>query len=245
MIPIFKSTYSIGKSILTLDSKGSEGGPDSIIDICKEHSINPLILVEDSMTGFVTAHNRCKEEGIDLVFGLRITCCNDTFEEDDSDHKIIIFANNDEGCRLLYRIYSYAHTGESGKVDFNFLNGIWNENLELVIPFYDSFIFNNNFYLKKCVPDFHKILPTFWLENNDLPFDGLVAEKVFKFAEGMVRPVKRVKTILYKNREDAEALQTYKILCNRNFGRAASLSSPNLNHFGSKEFCLESYLQYA
>ena len=99
------------------------------------------------------------------------------------------------------------------------------DDLELVIPFYDSFIFNNNFYLKKCVPDFHKIPPTFWLENNGLPFDGLVGEKVLKFAQGMARPVKRVKTILYKNREDAEALQTYKILCNRNFGRAASLNS--------------------
>ena len=40
-----------------------------------------------------------------------------------------------------------------------------------------------------------------------------------------------------------EALQTYKILCNRNFGKAASLSSPNLNHFGSQEFCFESYLE--
>ena len=244
MTPVFKSTYSIGKSILTLDDDDKEGGPDSIFTICDDNKIKSLVLVEDSMTGFVTAHNRCKEAGIDLVFGLRITCCNDTYEDDDSDHKIIIFAKNDEGFRLLYRIYSYAHTGQNGKVDFAFLFGLWNENIELVIPFYDSFIYNNNFHFKKCVPDFSTILPTFWLEVNDLPFDGLLAEKVFKFARGMMRPVKRVKTILYKNRDDAEALQTYKILCNRNFGRAASLSSPNLNHFGSKEFCLESYLQY-
>ena len=245
MTPVFKSTYSIGKSILTLDTKGSEGGPDSIIEICKENSINSLVLVEDSMTGFVTAHNRCKEAGIDLVFGLRITCCNNTSEDDNSDHKIVIFAKNDEGCRLLYRIYSHANTGQNGKVDFGFLLGIWNDNIELVVPFYDSFIYNNNFHFKKCVPDFSTILPTFWLEVNNLPFDHLLAEKVAKFAQGIMRPVKRVKTILYKNRDDAEALQTYKILCNRNFGRAASLSSPNLNHFGSDEFCLESYLQYA
>tara|TARA_R100000995_G_scaffold30304_1_gene13501 strand:+ start:927 stop:1676 length:750 start_codon:yes stop_codon:yes gene_type:complete len=243
MTPVFKSTYSIGKSILTLDDSDKEGGPDSIFTICDENKIKSLVLVEDSMTGFVTAHNRCKEKGIDLIFGLRITCCNNTFEQDNSDHKIVIFANNDEGCRLLYRIYSYAHTGESGKVDFNFLNGIWNENLELVIPFYDSFIFNNNFYLKKCVPDFHKILPTFWLENNGLPFDELLRGKVEKFARGMMRPVKKVKTILYKNKSDVEALQTYKIVCNRNFGRAASLSCPNLDHFGSNEFCIESYLE--
>ena len=121
MIPVFKSTYSIGKSILTLDDGDKEGGPDSIFTICEELTLKSLVLVEDSMTGFVTAHNRCKEKGIDLVFGLRLTCCNNTLEDDNSDHKIIIFANNDEGCRLLYRIYSYAHTG-NGKVDFTFLN---------------------------------------------------------------------------------------------------------------------------
>tara|TARA_Y100000401_G_scaffold40905_1_gene31107 strand:- start:179 stop:925 length:747 start_codon:yes stop_codon:yes gene_type:complete len=242
MTPVFKSTYSIGKSILTLDDDDKEGGPDSIFTICEENKIKSLVLVEDSMTGFVTAHNRCKEKGIDLVFGLRITCCNNTLEDDNSDHKIVIFANNDEGCRLLYRIYSYAHT-DSGKVDFNFLNSIWSDDLELVIPFYDSFIFNNNFYLRKCVPDFYKMLPTFWVEQNGLPFDGLLRKKVEKFAQGMMRPVKKVKTILYKNKSDVEALQTYKILCNRNFGRAASLSCPNLDHFGSNEFCIESYLE--
>ena len=242
MTPVFKSTYSIGKSILTLEEDSSEGGADSIIEICKENSIKSLVLVEDSMTGFVTAHNRCKEAGMNLVFGLRITCCNGIYDDDDSDHKIIIFANNDKGCRLLYRIYSFAHT-ETGKVDFGFLNSLLDENLELVIPFYDSFIFNNNFHMKKCLPDFHKVLPTFWIECNNLPFDAILAEKVRKFAGSMMRPVKSVKTILYKNREDAEALQTYKILCNRNFGKAATLSNPNLNHFGSAEFCFESYLE--
>ena len=61
MIPVFKSTYSIGKSILTLDDSDKEGGPDSIFTICEENDIKLLVLVEDSMTGFVTAHNKCKK----------------------------------------------------------------------------------------------------------------------------------------------------------------------------------------
>ena len=243
MIPVFKSTFSIGKSILTLDDWEVDEGPDSIFEICRENEMNSLVLVEERMTGFVTAHNRCKEEGIELIFGLRITCCNDTSIDDNSDHKIIIFAKNDEGCRLMYKIYSHAYTKHNGKLDFKYLNSIWNDNLEMVIPFYDSFIFNNNFHLKKCVPDFKNILPTFWVQKNDLPFDDLLTKKVTKFAKGIDRPIRLVKTILYKNREDVEALQTYKILCTRSFGRAASLSCPNLNHFGSKEFCLESYLE--
>ena len=67
--------------------------------------------------------------------------------------------------------------------------------------------------------------------------------KVLKFSISLQRPVRLVKSIFYKNKDDAEALQTYKILCNRNFGKAATLSSPRLEHFGSKEFCFESYLE--
>ena len=244
MTPVFKSTFSIGKSILTLDAASSEGGPDSIIEICKEHEIDPLILVEDTMTGFVKPHNICKENNIRLLFGLRISCCNEISDDDNSEHKVIIFAKNDDGCRLLNKIYSHANTVGEGKIDFKYLNGVWARDLNLVIPFYDSFIFNNQMHLKKCIPDFSSIYPTFWVESNGLPFDHLIEQKVLKFADGISRPVKKVKTILYKNKTDVEALQTYKVVCNRNFGRAATLSSPNLNHFGSNEFCLESYLQY-
>ena len=204
MTPVFKSTFSIGKSILKLEE---------IIASCKQHDINPLVLVEDSMTGFVKSHTVCKDDG---------------------------------GCKLLNKIYSFSQMVGDGKVDCEYLNSVWSEtSLGLVIPFYDSFIHNNQLYLKNCIPDFKNILPTFLLERNNLPFDHLLAEKVIKFAASTTRPVERVKTILYNKKADVEALQTYKILCNRNFGRAATLSSPNLNHFGSNEFCLESYLQYA
>ena len=93
------------------------------------------------------------------------------------------------------------------------------------------------------MPDFNKITPTFWVEKNNLPFDQLLREKVIAFSDRINRPVKTVKSIYYKNKKDVEALQTYKIICNRNFGRPATLSCPNLDHFGSDEFCFESYLE--
>ena len=58
----------------------------------------------------------------------------------------------------------------------------------------------------------------FWLEDNGLPFDNLLSRKVKKFAHNIGAECKDVKSIFYKKREDVEALQTYKILCNRNFG---------------------------
>jgi len=247
MIPVFKSTFSVGKSILTLDDSEESEGPDSIMAICKEHDIKTLVLVEDRMTGFIKAHNACKDNDIHLIFGLRITCCNDVSDESTtSNHKVIIFSKGDEGCRMLNRISSHSEVNCNGRIDFNYLNSVWKEtDLDLIIPFYDSFIFNNHMNLANCVPDFSKIKPLFFVENNNLPFDSIVKKYVDKFAnEGETLSKQLVKSIYYKDKKDYAALQTYKILCNRSFGKVASLSSPNLNHFGSEDFSFESYLEY-
>jgi len=235
MLPVYKSTYSIGKSILTIDK---------IIELSKLDLAKNLILVEDSLTGFVKAHNSCKDEGLQLIFGLRINCCNDINDEDslqDSDHKIIIFAKNDEGCKLLNKISSFSNLEGKGFVDFNYLNKVWDDTkLDLVIPFYDSFIHQNQLYLKNCIPNFKDIKPIFWIEKNNLPFDPLITKATLEYLKGKYEST-LVKSIFYENKEDIEALQTYKIICGRKFGRAATLSMPNLDHFGSDEFCFESY----
>ena len=100
MIALFKSTYSIGKSILTLDHprEVKDGGADSIISIAQENNLSSIFLVEDSMIGFLDAHQKCKEYDIQLAFGLRMSCCNNAQDEDkkSSEHKIVIFAKNDQ-----------------------------------------------------------------------------------------------------------------------------------------------------
>ena len=111
MLALFKSHYSIGKSILTLNdpSSVSDGGPDSIFKIAKDNNLEQLILVEDSLIGFFEAYRRSNNLGIQLIFGLRLSMRNSKSEEDKtSEHKIVIFAKNDDGCKLLNLIYSKA-----------------------------------------------------------------------------------------------------------------------------------------
>tara|TARA_A200000159_G_C7312417_1_gene335234 strand:+ start:472 stop:1221 length:750 start_codon:yes stop_codon:yes gene_type:complete len=246
--PIFRSTYSIGKSILTIN-KSSDEGPDSIINICKDAGMERVVLVEDNLTSFMKAFNACSENGLELLYGLRLTFCNDISEEEcDSEHKSIIFAQNDEGCKLLNKIYSFAFTEGGGKIDYANFKEFWDEDkLMFVVPFYDSFIHQNNFLLKNCVPDFSFLTPNFWIEKNDLPFDHLLSYKVREYISKNLQSStsSKVKTICYKDKSDVEALQTYKILCNRNFGKQSQLSNPNLSHFGSDEFSFESYLEQA
>lgn len=246
MIPLFKSTFSIGKSILTLDDSidQKDDGPDSIFSIALENNLKQVVLVEDSMVGFLEAFKKCVSNNLQLVFGYRFTCCN-CFENNDSCHKLIAFAKNDEGCKDLNKFYSAINTRFGGKIDAENLQNLWTDNLLLIVPFYDSFIFNNQLQLGNCIPSFGSIKPIFFIERNNLPFDHVIEKAILAFTENGERyQIRLAKSIYYKNKCDVEALQTYKILCNRSFGKQATLSSPNLNHFGSDEFCWESFKEY-
>ncbi len=244
MIPLFKTTCSIGRSILTLDSPddAKDDGPDSVFSIAKEAKLKTLWLVEDSMIGFFNAFKKCEALGIQLIFGYRFTCRNDA-ESEDSDHKLVVFARNDAGCKDLNRFFTHVNAKHGGRITNDDLISCMTDNLLLAVPFYDSFIFKNQLYLGNCIPNFKDLNPIFFIEDNNLPFDKFVAEEVVKYAH-LKYKTERVKSIYYKNKDDVEALQTYKIVCNRTFGKQATLSSPNLNHFGSDEFCWESYLEH-
>lgn len=245
MLALFKSHYSIGKSILTLDDpkKTSENGSDSIFKIAKDHSLSSVILVEDTLIGFFEAFKRSKELNIQLIFGLRLSMRNSSLPDDEnSHHKVIIFSKNPNGCKLLNKIYSKAFCDFEGFLDFKSLKELWNnEDLKLVIPFYDSFLFMNHFSFNNCLPDFQFCVPTFLTEDNGLPFDHLLVNKVHDFANTLNAPVNKAKSIYYKDKKDSTAFQTYKIICNRMAGKERTLSRPELNHFCSDEFCFESW----
>lgn len=247
MLPIFKTNYSLGRSILTLDkpSEVKEGGSDSVIAIAKENNLSSIFLVEDSMIGFLDAHQKCKEHDIQLVFGLRIPCCNNVSDEDkkSSEHKIVIFAKSDAGVKDLTRIFSMANQKSDGFVDCAFLQNMMTKNLMLCIPFYDSFIYNNNFRGKQCLPNFifFKEPIVYFVESNNLPFDNLLKKKIEAWVKNQGGKIQEAKSIYYKNRKDFAAWQTYKCICNRSFGKQQSLSSPNLEHCGSDSFCWEAF----
>ena len=99
-VPLFKSHYSLGKSILTLSKAGSSepDEPSSIIDIAKKLKISDVYLVDDSISGFLEAYKSCEDSKLNLRFGLRLTVCDDitnkTAESKEREHKVIIFAKN-------------------------------------------------------------------------------------------------------------------------------------------------------
>jgi DNA polymerase III alpha subunit len=246
--PIFTSHFSIGKSILNLKhpSKQAKDGSDSIFSIALEGGLKELILVEESMIGFFDAFKISQDLGIQLIFGYKFSCNNDQ-EDKNSIHKLIAFAKNDEGCKQLNKLYSLINSKLGGIISNKQLEDAWSDDLLLVVPFYDSFLFKNSLTHSSCIPNIDNFNPTFFIENNNLPFDRLMTSKVLDYLS--TKPplhqtkIEKVKSIYYKNKCDFEAFQTFKILNNRKFGKQLSLNSPNLEHFCSNEFCWESFLE--
>lgn len=246
MVPLFKSHYSIGRSILTLEKKSKENkktGPDSIIDLALENKLEEVFLVEDSISSFLEAYTNLKAEKLKLRFGLRISVCPDMMEKtEDSLNKqckYVIFAKNNEGYKKLIDIYSTARTTGfyyEARIDFKYLNAIWkNEDLLLAIPFYDSFLFNNALTFSVCLPDFSVAKPIFFTEDNDLWFDPIVEKRVEEFAKNKY-PIIKTKSIYYAKEKDFKAYLTFRCINNR-----SDLNKPNLGHFTSNQFSLESW----
>ena len=246
MIPLFKSHYSLGRSILTLEDKDEKDDyPDSIIQICKENKMKELYLVEDNMSSFLEAYSNCRKNNIKLNYGLRISVTesmSDKSEESKTkSSKIILFFKNKKGYQQLTKLYSIA--AKEGfyyepRLDYETISKNWTDDLILCIPFYDSFIFNNTLKNSLCVPQFDFTKPIFFIEDNDLPFDSLVKQKALSFAEKNDLKIYKAQSIFYKERKDFKAYLTFRCINNRSV-----LNKPNLDHMSSNEFCFESIHQ--
>lgn len=244
VIPLFKSHYSLGRSILTLEKESVPYGPDSIIDIASQASLKRVFLVEDSMSGFLEAYKNLKEKGISLSFGLRMTVCHDLKEKSEESlgksAKYIVFAKNYEGYKRLIKIFSEA--SRSGfyyefRSDFNALKSIWNDNdLKLCVPFYDSFLYKNVLGTSICVPDFGFTKPVFFVEENNLPFDYILKSKIEEFCSKNNFSYLNTKSIYYKNKSDFKSYLTFRCISNR-----TTLNKPEFSHMCSSEFSFESW----
>lgn len=253
-LPLFKSHFSIGKSILTLDDPcldKPDTKPDSVFDIASSHNLDEVILVEDSFMGFLQAKKVCESIDKQLIFGLRLDMCEDASKEEDPKdfkcaHKVVLFPKNSEGCKLLNILYTECKTKHKGWLDFNLLKKFWNNKLlKLAIPFYDSFLFKNLTTFQSCFAHFTFTKPVFFIEENGLPFDDMVKQSVVTYCQANGFDMQKVQSIYYKNKSDFNAYLTYKLICGRNSfaGRDLSLEKPNFDHLGSDQFCWESFLE--
>jgi DNA polymerase III alpha subunit len=245
-IPLFKTHYSLGRGIIQVNEYNAEKPSlaPNLADLCVKHEIKQAYVVDDSLGGIWPIFKTLKAVGTSVVFGLRINFVTNAEDKGEtsnvSSHKNILFVKNEAGYKELIKISSKAHVDffhSQPRLDYNHFHSIGTENLVLAVPFYDSFIYQNLLTENQCVPDFRKLRPTFFVENNNLPIDGPLAEAVRSYAANIGSEVLETQSVYYEKPEDCIAYVARRCM-DRSFGRNKTLSKPELPHFGSNKFCL-------
>ncbi len=246
ILPIFTSHFSIGKSTLTLEKPEEivDNKPISIFSIAKQYKLEEILLVENNFSGFIEAYKNAKDSNVLLRFGLKLIICNDLNEKSDeskkTESKVIIWMKNSDAYKDLIRIYSKAATDGLyyvPRLDWKNLQLMWGKNLILSIPSYSSFLHNNLLKGNECVPDFGKIKPNIMFSRMDLPFDFLIEESHRNYAKNNNLDLIECHNIRFYSKKQFDSYFTFKCINKRSV-----LSMPKIDHFSSKEFCWESYL---
>lgn len=232
MIPLFKSHYSIGKSILTIDD---------IFSVSKE--LDKIVVVEDSFYGFRSLNSASQKNNKPLVFGIRLPVVQNATDELAS--KLIFFAKSNKGITQIKNLYSKCFCSKENLVILSEISADDVSDVQVGVPFYDSFIYNNIFHFGLCHVDLSRFDYFYFYEKNNHPFDQLIYSQVEKISNQESKSLILSKSIYYLEREDLEAFQMYKAICNRSQGKSPNFGNPNLNHFCSSEFCWQSFSEYA
>jgi len=247
VVPLFTSEYSVGESILTIrpSDKNKSGGPKSIIELALKHNLKKVVLIENTMAGFLSALNNFSSAGVQLVFGLKLAICASAKQKDDpsreTESKVILLLKNSDGYKNLVKIWNRAAIDNFyyyPRLDWALLKEFWDDNhFILMFPFYSSFIARNILTLNRCVPDFSFTRPIFTCENSRLPFDFLLERGASDFCSQNGLPIIKTRSIYYETFDDFKAFQTFRCI-----QKKSTLEKPNLEHFASNAFCLEEFI---
>lgn len=228
--PVFQT--SVGKnSLLTLDKPKGEFSllePISIFSIAIKHGLKQIVVLEKDPAWFWTAYELAKKHQIQLIYGHQFYFKT---SEENRPSKVNVFILNSDGYADFCKLYScYA-------IDCNGFFSSWKEfgehitpNLRVAIPFYDSFLFNNNLYFNDEIPSFSGFEPSFFLEDHSLPFDGIMKKKVKSFVEGRY-PLIPVKSVYYYQKQHFRAYMMLKVIQNK-----SNFEKPDLPHFSVDTF---------
>ena len=240
MIPFFKTSYSFGKSILTLKhpDKVEENGPDSILKIAKDYNLSHVFIVDDTMGCYEEAKRGLKDMGVGFTFGLRFDCGG---EDPKSQSKLVLMTTGNESEEPLIKISSEIFTSDykNPRISFDRLKEFLLDNPDkfvLMIPFYDGFIHNNRLKGSQIHMDFTGLDPIFSLEYNELLFDNILRKRVIEYCQVMNFKTIESRSIYYKARKDFLAYLTNKCIQHK-----SKLEKPEMTDMTSDSFCWNRY----
>lgn len=245
MIYLFKTHYSFGKSIIQVNNYSEKENRPNLVNICVDNGIKQCFVVDDNIASLQPAFNTLSEKGISLVYGLRMSFVSNaedfTEKGNNSSHKNIIFCRNREGTESLIKLSTKASVDffyKEPRLDYNFLHSVWDDNLELAVPFYDSFLYNNIFTQNSCIPEFRSIKPTMFVEDHGLAFDKYIRKSVERYTTECCLEIVNTKSVYYPKKENFQSWKASKLMLRSGYSGNTSMITPNLDHCNSNTFCL-------
>lgn len=248
IIPVFKSHYSVGKSVLTLDKETeiTPNKPVSIFAIAKQHNLGSVLVVDENPSGFLEGYETFKDSGIKFCFGLSINvlkdAANQSPESCDSESKLWVIAKNTVGYYDLITLWNkfsidrnkfYYHIRASFSDIFNNLT----KNLILVIPPYDSFLHKNYLDWGLDIPDIPAgTIVTY--ADMDLFFNDELVKILKSYSVNNNLELQEVHPVYYYSEKYFKSWQTLRCIQERR-----SFDKPELNGCISTNFSFESFLE--
>lgn len=239
-LPIFSSALgSLNKSVLTLEDEEeiSIDNPVSILAIAKKHDLKSIFLLENSMASAIKAFELFSKHNIQLRFGVKISLAHDENNIDSSLGKYSLFALNEDGYYELINITSEHAIKNVGNkkpqpVLFNDIKDkLTSKNILLMIPFYDSFIYNNSFYFNFAMPNFEGLNPIFCIEEHNVAQDYLIKQKVEEYCKLNNYDVINTHSVYYYSPEYFKGYLIYRSVEHR-----GSWFKPEIKDFSSDKF---------
>jgi len=86
------------------------------------------------------------------------------------------------------------------------------------------------------VPDLSYTEPIHFIEDNGVPFDYLIRNRITNYVKDSGHKTQETKSIYYENKEDFLSYLTFRCVNNR-----STLERPNIDHMCSDEFCFEDW----
>ena len=246
VLPVFYD-HSSNKSILTYwkDKDCTPKGPKSIVALCKEAGLKSCFGVSTNFLTFPEAQNNLSKEGIEFFFGLELWICDNPEDLSPaslvSESKIIIRADNSQGYFDLRNIYSQIYTNKKNfyykhRSSFKEISNLWTSNLTLILPFFDSFVFQNTLTIASILPNL-PVKPLIFREiDSGLPFADLINKALHEYNINKDCQEQAVKTIYYPTRNHFKAWQNYRCIKLR-----SSFQKPQMDFCCSDRFNFEDW----
>lgn len=259
IIPIFYSDSSKRAINTWAEEKDfKEGGPQSILTLCKQGNLKQCVFVSDTFYDYPLALRLTEKAGIQLIFGLELLMCPDRRDHSENsvnqNHRIIVFGKSAHSYRDLIKLYSAYRTDKESKYykyrcDDQILNDNWSNNLTLALPFFDNFIAQNYLhYGANIIPKLPTEDITIFREvNTEHPHEELINSALNEFNKDKRYREQKTKTVFYEKREDIDAYTNFRAVQNdgsitaKKMPMNTSWHDPQVPFLCSNSFCFEDW----